>query len=140
GRARQISGSWRNRRSRPRRCPRNRRATTSDGLTRNFRARISNRGCASFETPASQAPQDEEDLSVPPITHLILRSTRRVRLEGRNAAVQQSGSFGTRFGLQRRQQVDLAGQVCRYRQVEVTVRGLGQHATARGALYEALLQ
>jgi hypothetical protein len=45
--------------------------------------------CASFETPASWAPQDEETLSMPSTITLMLRSARRARLEARIAAMQR---------------------------------------------------
>src|SRR6266550_5722157 len=38
------------------------------------------------------------------------------------------------------EQVELAGETRRYRQIEMPVGDLGQHAAARGALQEALLQ
>src|SRR2546423_13555698 len=39
-----------------------------------------------------------------------------------------------------REQVELAGEARRHRQIEMAVGDLGQHAAARGALQEALLQ
>src|SRR5438477_6141193 len=38
------------------------------------------------------------------------------------------------------EQVELAGETRRHRQIEMAVGDLGQHAAARGALQEALLQ
>src|SRR6266702_6428866 len=49
-------------------------------------------GCgASFETAAPRPPQDEEGLRMPLTIHLILRSARRARLEGRTLFVQCTG-------------------------------------------------
>src|SRR6185312_7632833 len=46
------------------------------------------RRCASFETPTSWAPQDEEVMRMAQTTDLILRSVRRTRREGRTAPIQ----------------------------------------------------
>src|ERR1700752_1801002 len=48
-------------------------------------------GCASFETPVSRSPQDEEHFEFHLIP-LMLRSTQRVRLEARTASAERPAS------------------------------------------------